>query len=84
MAIVEGTVLLNGSEVAREGQLVVSDQSATSITLEANGAATFLLMSGEPINEPIVGYGPFVMNTQQEIVEAVNDFNSGKFGRMKS
>ena len=84
LAIVEGTVLLNGSEVAREGQLVVSDQSATSITLEANGAATFLLMSGEPINEPIVGYGPFVMNTQQEIVEAVNDFNSGKFGRMKS
>ena len=41
-------------------------------------------MSGEPIDEPIVGYGPFVMNSQQEIVQAVNDFNSGKFGQMQA
>lgn len=49
---------------------------------DANNDVTVLLLSGEPIAEPIVGYGPFVMNTQQEIVDAVNDFNSGKFGRM--
>ncbi|ELO66260.1 hypothetical protein SEEE1616_13709 [Salmonella enterica subsp. enterica serovar Enteritidis str. 648901 16-16] len=41
-----------------------------------------MLLSGEPLNEPIVGYGPFVMNTKQEIAEAVRDFNSGRFGQI--
>ncbi len=59
---------------AREGRVV---------TLEANSDATVLLLSGEPIDEPIVGYGPFVMNTQEEIGQAIADFKSGKFGRMQ-
>lgn len=84
LAIVQGTVLVNGAHVAREAQLVVTEQSGTSITLEANGDVALLLMSGEPIEEPIVGYGPFVMNSQEEIVQAVNDFNSGKFGSMRA
>ena len=84
LAIVQGTVLVNGEHVAREAQLVVTEQSGSSITLEANGDVALLLMSGEPIEEPIVGYGPFVMNSQEEIVQAVNDFNSGKFGSMRA
>ncbi|WP_423934812.1 pirin family protein [Comamonas sp. 23] len=84
LAIVQGTVLVNGNDVAREAQLVVMAQEGRKLTLEANGDVALLLMSGEPIDEPIVGYGPFVMNSQQEIVQAVNDFNSGKFGSMRA
>lgn len=84
LAMVQGTVLVNGNDVAREAQLVVMAQEGRKLSLEANGDVALLLMSGEPIDEPIVGYGPFVMNSQQEIVQAVNDFNSGKFGSMQA
>ncbi|MGE8319373.1 MAG: pirin family protein [Comamonas sp.] len=82
LVVLDGTVQVGGSAMARESQLVVLDAEGTSVEIEANNDATVLLLSGEPIAEPIVGYGPFVMNTQQQIVDAVNDFNSGKFGRM--
>ncbi|MNP77566.1 hypothetical protein D3C76_1750220 [compost metagenome] len=52
------------------------------MSLQANNDAVVLLLSGEPIDEPIVGHGPFVMNSEQEIHQAFNDFHSGRFGRM--
>ena len=82
LVVVDGTVQVSGDAIARESQLVVLDTEGSVVEIDANNDATVLLLSGEPIAEPIVGYGPFVMNTQQEIVDAVNDFNSGKFGRM--
>jgi redox-sensitive bicupin YhaK (pirin superfamily) len=82
LIVLRGTVQVNGNQLAREGQLVCFDRAGSEITVEANNDATLLLLSGEPLDEPIVGYGPFVMNTAEEIDQAIKDFNSGKFGRM--
>lgn len=82
VVVLRGTVQVNGTEIAREGQWVLLDREGADVSLEANGDASVLLLSGEPLDEPVVGYGPFVMNTQAQIAEAVEDYNSGAFGRM--
>jgi len=68
--------------VVREAQLVQFDQDGDSVELEANTDATVLVLSGEPIDEPVVGQGPFVMNSEEEIRQAFDDFRSGRFGQM--
>jgi len=83
LVVLKGAVLVNGTPVAREAQMVVLAREGHVVTLEAESDATVLLLSGEPIDEPIVGYGPFVMNTEEEIEQAITDFNSGRFGRMQ-
>ena len=82
LVVLRGAVLVNGEQIAREAQLVVFDRAGSTIEVEANGDATILLLAGEPIDEPIVGYGPFVMNTAAEIQQAIDDFNGGRFGRI--
>ncbi|WP_367847363.1 pirin family protein [Rhodoferax sp. WC2427] len=82
LVVLHGTVLVNGSEVVREAQLVQFERDGSGIEIEANTDATLLLLSGEPIDEPIVGHGPFVMNSQAEIVQAISDFQAGRFGQL--
>ncbi len=82
LVVLRGTVEINGAEIAREGQLVVLDREGADVMVEANNEASLLLLSGEPLDEPIRGYGPFVMNTEAQIAEAIEDFNSGNFGRI--
>jgi redox-sensitive bicupin YhaK (pirin superfamily) len=82
LVVLHGTVLVNGQESVGEGQLVLFDRDGDQLTLEASQDAVVLLLSGEPIDEPIVGHGPFVMNTEQEIHQAFADFQSGRFGQM--
>ncbi|RIX74187.1 pirin family protein [Acidovorax cavernicola] len=83
IVVLRGTVQVNGEEVARDAQMVLLDRAGDALTLDANNDAVVLLLSGEPIDEPIVGHGPFVMNTRDEIVQAMKDFGSGKFGQMQ-
>ncbi|MBT1266193.1 pirin family protein [Pseudomonas sp. VS38] len=83
LVILRGTVRINGTEVAREGQLALFERDGTQLRLESSDDAMVLLLSGEPIDEPIVGHGPFVMNTEQEIHQAFADYQSGQFGQMQ-
>ncbi len=82
LVVLKGAVVINGEQRASDAQLIVFDQEGSGFTIEAERDAKLVVLSGEPLNEPIEGYGPFVMNTQQQIREAIHDFNSGRFGRM--
>jgi len=82
VVVLHGTVLVNDDKVVREAQMVVLDREGTGVSIEANNDAGVLVLSGEPIEEPIVGYGPFVMNTHEEIEQAMLDFQSGRFGEI--
>ncbi|MHA3421114.1 pirin family protein [Yersinia enterocolitica] len=84
LIVLRGTVQVNGDAIARDAEMVLLDSAGSHVTIEANNDAVLLLLSGEPIDEPIIGYGPFVMNTQEQIAEAIADFNSGRFGSMDS
>ena len=82
LVVLDGTVQLNGDTVLRPAQMATLSTEGGEIRIEANSTAKLLLLAGEPIHEPVVGHGPFVMNTQQEIIDAITDFQAGKFGRM--
>jgi len=78
--VLKGEVVIGDRETARATELVVLDRRGAEAAIEANSDATVFVMNGQPIDEPIAGYGPFVMNTRQEIQQAFVDFNQGRFG----
>jgi hypothetical protein len=82
LVVLSGQIRLDEQRTVGEAQLVQFDREAGDVLLRTQGDATALLLSGEPLNEPIVGYGPFVMNTRNEILQAIDDFNAGRFGAM--
>lgn len=81
LLVINGSIEVNGEEV-HEHDFVLFENKGNEITVKASEDSVVLLLSGEPINEPIVSYGPFVMNTEEEIREAIQDFQSGKFGTL--
>lgn len=81
VAVRHGELQVNGS-VVRPAQLAQLERAGERLELVATAASEFLMLAGEPIDEPVFGYGPFVMNTREEIEQAIEDFNSGKFGHL--
>lgn len=82
LAVLRGEVSANASRKVGAAELVVLSAAGNEVSIEAVSDATLLLLSGEPLLEPVVGYGPFVMTSRQEIETAIDDFNGGKFGRI--
>lgn len=81
LLVIEGNIMVN-DRTASQHSFVLFKNEGEDISIRALAGSVVLLLSGEPINEPIVSYGPFVMNTQEEIYEAIHDFQRGKFGTL--
>ena len=82
--LLSGTVSVSGQEVVRESQTVLLGREGGNVTIEANAEARLPILSGEPIDEPVVTQGPFVMNTSEEIRQAMVVFQRGAFGTMRA
>ncbi|HEX4886747.1 MAG TPA: pirin family protein [Luteibaculaceae bacterium] len=81
LLVIEGEVTL-GEQTALQNQFVLMANRGEDFALSTPTGAIVLVLSGEPLNEPIAAHGPFVMNTRQEILEAIDDYNAGKFGHL--
>ena len=85
VVVLEGEMLLNGTQNVKDSSIVMFAQDGESvIRLQATLDSKFLVLTGKPLNEPIQGHGPFVMNTKDEIIQAFHDFNNGKFGEISA
>lgn len=82
LLVIEGRIVVNNEHNVPTDYFVLFRNDGENIILKASDDAIVLILSGEPINEPIAAHGPFVMNTRQELIQAFNDFNEGKFGHL--
>ena len=81
VAVLSGRITA-GDQDAREAEIVRFSVAGAGATVRADGDAMLLVLTGEPIDEPVVGHGPFVMTSEAEIRQAITDFNSGRFGQV--
>ena len=83
MLVIDGEIKINNSKTASENYFILFGHDGEDIVIEALKESVILILSGEPIDEPIASYGPFVMNTETEIKKAYEDYNNGKFGYLE-
>ena len=83
IAVLSGHVTVNGSQRAGEAEIVRFERDGSTVHLHADAESVLLVMTGEPLGDPVFGYGPFVMTNETEIRQAIDDFNSGRLGRME-
>jgi len=81
--VIDGNIKVNESDIATADQMVHFKNDGELITIETSTTAIALVLSGEPINEPIAAYGPFLMNNNEEIQQAIADYNEGRFGYLE-
>lgn len=81
LVVLSGHIGLGDGQEADAAEVVLFSREGSEVALKASGDATLLVLTGAPLDEPIVGYGPFVMNTQAEILRAFADYNEGRFGQ---
>lgn len=80
--VLRGAIRLDGQHTVGAAELAVMAREGSQLIFDVTEDTTLLLLNGAPLNEPIVGHGPFVMNTREEIAQAITDFNSGHFGQI--
>lgn len=78
--VIEGSIIINATEKVPTDHFALFNNEGETFNIEAIEDSVILVLSGEPLNEPIVPHGPFVMNTKEEIHQAFDDYNNGKFG----
>ena len=81
--VLEGSITINGTEAVATDHLALMADEGERFEVQAQEDAVALILSGEPINEPIAAQGPFVMNTQEELMQAFDDFKNGEFGHLE-
>lgn len=84
LLVIDGEVKVNNQEIVPTDHLLLFTNEGEDFSIEATKNSVVLILSGEPLNEPIASYGPFVMNTQEQIREAFDDYNNGKFGTLEN
>jgi len=82
IAVLSGHVTINGTQLAGEAEIVRFARDGAQVAIRAGADTMLLVLTGQPLGEPVFGYGPFVMTNEVEIRQAVTDFNSGRFGQV--
>lgn len=83
VVLLRGDATVNGHPLRGEAKIALLSQSGQTLDLAAEAESLLLLLGGEPIKEPVASYGPFVMNTHDEIRQAVEDYRAGRMGRLR-
>ena len=81
--VLKGAITINGSSKVGASELVTLGRKGQAVRIDADSDSALLILGGEPIEEPVVGYGPFVMSTEEELSQAFEDYRAGRMGRIR-